>query len=273
MRHDPESTRLPRAQPMAEAIGLPLPVRVGVVVPVHNEERLLPSTLGCLQRAVDQIESHVREWRVVLVLDRCTDGSATVVERWRSAQPAPSRQRIEVVSVEAANVGTARRTGCEALLRHWSDGSPATVWLATTDGDSEVPPDWLSSQLLRRSQGTEVWIGSVAVPDWSGRAEGAAEEWHRRYLAEDLPVHGANLGIDGATYSRLGGFEDLATGEDRALVRRALDHGAVIHHDRSVRVATSSRRTARAPRGFAHALDAVEAMLARPPVDDARVAV
>ena len=263
--------RLPRAKPTVEVVGPARPLRVGVVVPVHNEEHLLPSTLGCLQQAVDQVGSQVDEWRVVLVLDRCTDGSAKVVEGWRRAQRAISRQQIEVVSVDAANVGTARRTGCEALLLHWSDVSSASIWLATTDGDSQVPPEWLSSQICHRRQGAEVWIGRVAVDDWDGREDGLSEEWHRRYTAEPLPVHGASLGIDGATYSALGGFEDLATGEDRALVRRALDAGAVVHHDRSVRVGTSSRRTARAPGGFAHALDTLEALMARPHRDDAPV--
>ncbi len=237
----------------------PLPLRVGVVLPIHNEERLVARTLDGLLGAVGRIESSVPEWRVVIVLDRCTDDSAAVVEQWRSERLATRQHHIEVVTVDGANVGAARRTGCDMLLRRWSEVAPATVWLATTDGDSEVPPEWLSSQLRRRRHGAEVWVGGVAVGEWSDRTVELSEEWRRQYAAEHLPVHGANLGLDGATYRRLGGFEDLASGEDRALVQRAQDTGAVIHWDRSVLVATSSRRTARAPHGFAHALDTIEA--------------
>jgi len=250
------------------------PLRVGVVLPVHNEERLLPTTLTCLGQALDRLGSPVEEWRLAVVLDRCSDGSAAVVRRWQTEQRhSPGGARVEVATIDAGNVGAARRTGCDALLRHWSDVSPASVWLSTTDGDSEVPPEWLSTQVRHRRRGAEVWVGSVAVDDWSGRTDGLSEEWQRRYAAEHLPVHGANLGIDGATYRGLGGFEDLATGEDRALVRRALDAGAVIHHDRSVRVTTSSRRIARAPGGFARALDAIESTVEWTSPDNVPVSV
>ena len=142
------------------------------------------------------------------------------------------------------------------------------IWLATTDADSEVPQDWLSAQLGIRRQGGQVWVGPVSVRDWSGRPAGTAEAWRRQYEAECLPIHGANFGIDGATYLEVGGFAELPTGEDRDLFERTVALGAVVRHDPQVRVVTSGRREARAPQGFAHALSSIELTIGTPTMAD-----
>jgi hypothetical protein len=110
-----------------------------------------------------------------------------------------------------------------------------------------------------RGEGGQVWIGAVSVSDWSGRTAGTAEAWLRQYKDESLPIHGANFGIEASTYLKAGGFDPLVTGEDRNLYEKAVALGASIRHDPSVRVATSARRDARAPRWFAHALTTIEA--------------
>jgi hypothetical protein len=148
------------------------------------------------------------------------------------------------------------------LLQRWSDVAPEAIWLATTDADSEVPLDWVSAQMRMRSEGGQVWVGSVSVHDWSGRRPGTAEAWRRQHETECWPVHGANFGIDGATYLKAGGFQELSTGEDRALFEKAVALGAEIRHDPIVRVVTSGRRQGRARHGFAHALTSIEATIA-----------
>ena len=73
-----------------------------------------------------------------------------------------------------------------------------------------------------------MWVGPVSVRDWSGRPAGTAEAWRRQYETEYLPIHGANFGIDGATYLEAGGFAELPTGEDRDLFERTVALGAVV---------------------------------------------
>ena len=234
--------------------------RFGIVIPVHNEERLVSAALDSLDQAIRNLpDSRVRVG-IAVVLDRCCDRSSELVSDWRNrTADLHIAHCIEVLELEAGNVGSARSAGCQVLLREWSDASPEEIWLATTDGDSEVPRDWISAQLRMRSEGAQVWVGPVQVRDWSGRTSGTAEAWRSQYETEALPIYGANFGIDAATYLAAGGFESLATGEDRDLVRRAVGLGAVIRRDPHVRVVTSSRRDARAPRGFAHALTSIEA--------------
>jgi hypothetical protein len=235
------------------------PVRVGVVVPVHDEERLLDGALRALVRAAAHASRVVVECRIVVVLDDCTDHSAKVAERWRRRSPTgSSTPAIEVLEVRASCVGVARSAGCAHLLRTWSGVPTGSIWLATTDGDSRVPVDWISGQVAMFEQGVDVWAGTVTVADWAERLEGTAAAWAGEYRQEVFPVHGANLGCAGPTYLRVGGFRPVPTGEDRALVERAQAVGAVVRHHSYLRVATSGRRVARAPRGFAHALTRIE---------------
>jgi hypothetical protein len=150
--------------------------------------------------------------------------------------------------------------GCEAILQTWQHLDPDALWLATTDADSQVPEDWLVAQLDARSEGADMWTGRVDVTDWSAHRRSTSIRWASQYQNEAAPIHGASLGLTALAYRRAGGFQPLATGEDRALYRSARDTGARIHHDQVVKVVTSARRDARAPLGFAHALTSTEAL-------------
>jgi glycosyltransferase involved in cell wall biosynthesis len=237
-------------------------VRFGVVLPVHNEEELLPAALSALDRALSHVSGLSVAFGITIVLDACTDTSHDLASAWQQDPDSPWSGAIDIIEADVGNVGQARQIGFEALLSRWSDVDPGDIWLATSDADSEVPRNWISSQLAMRSEGGQVWAGAVAVTDWSGRREGTAEMWEASYEAEFIPIHGANFGIDAALYREAGGFAGLQTGEDRDLFERTLALGAVIGHDPRVRVVTSSRRVARAPRGFAHALSSFESVVA-----------
>ena len=238
-------------------------VRFGVVLPVHNEEELLPAALSALDRALSHVSGLSVAFGITIVLDACTDTSHDLASAWQQDPDSPWSGAIDIIEADVGNVGQARQIGFEALLSRWSDVDPGDIWLATSDADSEVPRNWISSQLAMRSEGGQVWAGAVAVTDWSGRREGTAEMWEASYEAEFIPIHGANFGIDTRrSIERAGGFAGLQTGEDRDLFERTLALGAVIGHDPRVRVVTSSRRVARAPRGFAHALSSFESVVA-----------
>jgi len=250
------------------ALGLSTePTRVGVVLPVHDEEELAPAALASVDRAIAAVSDRFVTIGVVIVLDACSDRSSELVAEWQHRSVRRNGNRsIEIVATDVGSVGHARKLGCAALLQTWADAAPETIWLATTDADSEVPHNWISSQLRIRREGGQVWVGRVSVRDWSGRSAGTADAWHRQYEIEYLPIHGANFGIGAATYLEAGGFAELPTGEDRDLFERAVALGAVIRCDPQVRVVTSGRRQARAPRGFAHALTSIEAGIRTPTV-------
>ena len=211
---------------------------VGVVIPARNEEQLLPGCLDAIEVAAAAVPVPVH---VVVALDRCSDDSASIVASYRS---------IHIVETAAGNVGAARRHGVERVLRLADGTAEDRLWLATTDADSVVPPDWLSGQLSLASCGWEVVVGTVIVDDWSDHPPETGPRWHATYRAVEhhSHVHGANLGCSAAAYLDAGGWSPLETDEDVALLA-ALAHRKVIR-TATLPVLTSARRDPRAVGGF-----------------------
>jgi hypothetical protein len=235
----------------------------GVVMPVHDEEEMAPAALVSIDRAIAAVSEPSVTFGIAIVLDACSDRSGQLVAEWQHRRmPRGGSEQIQIVTTDAGSVGHARKLGCAALLRMWADRQPEAIWLATTDADSEVPRDWITAQLRMRREGGQVWVGPVSVHDWSNRSAGTADVWRAEYDREYLPIHGANFGIDAATYLGAGGFAALPSGEDRDLFQRTVSLGAVVRCDPHVRVVTSGRREARAPKGFANALNSIEARIA-----------
>jgi len=226
-----------RPLPVPELPGLPV---LGVVVPAHDEQDLLDGCLEALARAARWVSDRAVV-RTVVVLDACRDRTTDVA----------LTRGVETLTIADRCVGRARDAGCAALL----DG-PGTRpgWLATTDADSHVPPDWLIAQLEAWARPADARVGAVYVEDWSEQAPGARHWFSDVYDAAGDPhphVHGANLGVRAEAYRACGGFHGLATGEDVALVD-ALDAGGfTVHRTRRSPVLTSARRIARAQNGFA----------------------
>src|ERR1019366_8171929 len=231
---------------------------VGVVMPVDNEQELLGSALASLTDAFDELSHGTLLLRAAVVMDACTDVSEEIVSEWRTALVRRCHPlAVTLATSSAHNVGRARAVGCAALLNRWSRIDPTQIWIATTDADSRVPRDWLTTQLAQHEVGVDHWYGRVSVADWSEYSGDARSRWQREYENESQPIHGANLGFNAATYLAAGGFETLDTGGDRALHRALVTLGALSHYDSGVRVVTSARRQARAPLGFAHALHVI----------------
>lgn len=229
---------------------------IGVVLPVHNEELQIGDAMRAVRTALLHPDVVSHDCRLAIVLDSCDDGTAKIVDSWRDRR---FLKRLSVIECGSGSVGKARQIGCKALLNEWGDLDPTRIWIATTDADSEVPPDWLAVQSIRHDAGYDFWAGRVAVRDWSTRGDKTASEWSLRYSGEVAPVHGASLGFNAAAYLEAGGFEPLMTGEDRALHSMFAARGRAICHDHLAPVMTSARRNGRAPKGFAHRLNLIEA--------------
>jgi Glycosyl transferase family 2 len=220
---------------------------VGVVLPVHDEEELLPGALQALEMAVNALSPSI-SCRVAVVLDHCVDASSAIAHCWGV------RFGALVIRRECKSVGLARRAGGLALLARWPEKDSAQVWLATTDADSRVPQDWLTVQLEAHSSGADLWAGRVSLAEESA----TVRRWTERYAVERDPIHGASLGFSAALYTQLGGFRSLCSGEDRDFHDRGVAAGFRIAYDFRAAVTTSSRRMGRAPGGFASVLDTVE---------------
>ena len=222
----------------------------GLVIPVHDEVELLPRCLSAVRAAAKTAGVAVH---VVVVLDRCTDGSAAILAAER-----PLGHSTHVVRIDAANVGAARAAGCAALLQRYDVGG---LWLATTDADSAVGPTWLRQQLRYASSGYDAVAGTVTIDDWTSYREESQRAYRRGYRRRwgHRHVHGANLGFSADAYVDAGGFAALPTGEDVALVAALTGAGRRIAWADDVPVMTSSRRLGRSPGGMSRFLSALPA--------------
>lgn len=222
--------------------------RVAVIVPARNEEDRIADCLLSLQAARRRLhqafDGSVRS-RVIVVLDDCQDATASIVTRFGD---------VDTVLSSARCVGAARRLGAQHALS--LDRPARGAWLANTDADCVVPPDWLSRMVEDGNRGVNLVLGTVRpAPGLPLAVERAWLAAH--HLRDDHPhVHAANLGIDASSYLELGGWRELACHEDADLVDRAAAAGHLrIRRTGGIAVVASNRLHGRAPRGFARYLN------------------
>ena len=229
-----------------------------VVVPARDEEALVGACIAALAAQRD-VERDAVE--VILVLDRCTDATAT---RAREAALAGG-VRLHVVDAPADGVGHARRHGMDlACARLFAAGRPHGL-IATTDADSEPDPDWLRMQLDAvaagaRAIGGRVELGAAeraALPPAVVARRGAEARARLARVRADAPAgvpaehhqfSGASLALTAATYAAIGGVLDALAPLRRAgLIDEILvvdaasrDGTAALAAGRGVRVADES---------------------------------
>jgi glycosyltransferase involved in cell wall biosynthesis len=223
--------------------------RLAVVVPAADEEQ----RIGRCVAAIVAARSHLYratarvQVQVIVVLDACQDATAARAGAYGD---------VRLVTVRARNVGAARRAGARAALQ---GGAPASeLWLANTDADTQVPPDWLSYMVAESRRGVHMVLGT-ALPGPALDPAARADWLSRHHLRDGHPhVHGANLGIRGDAYLALGGWQPQATGEDVDLAGRAARAGHLrVLRTAAIPVVTSVRARGRAPRGFSSYLRAL----------------
>ena len=219
---------------------------IGVVIPAHNEAEFLGACLRAVLAAAAHPALAGEPVCMALVLDDCSDASAEVA----------ASLGIRSLHRRFRNVGMARAAGAESAL------AAGCRWLAFTDADTRVAPCWLAQQLADHDLGADAVCGTVSVEDWSAHGD-FGDVLRSRFDAQYLDaaghrhIHGANLGVSAAAYSRAGGFLPMRCGEDVALVNALTASGANISWSARPRVVTSARKDARARGGFGDTLIAI----------------
>jgi glycosyltransferase involved in cell wall biosynthesis len=206
---------------------------LAIIIPAHNEEAAIGACLRSVQAASICPGLQGEQVLTIVVLDACTDNTAVIAH---IAGALTTR-------VGARNVGVARATGAHLALEL------GARWLAFTDADTTVAPEWLHEQMRLR---TDAVCGTVSVRDWGVYGEPMRRHFDATYTDADghQHIHGANLGVSAEAYHRAGGFEPLACSEDVAFVRALQAVQARIAWSAAPRVVTSARKMFRAPGGF-----------------------
>ena len=224
---------------------------IGVIIPAHNEAESIGACVRSVAKAASHPELAGEKVFIVVVADHCSD----LTEHFAVIAGAV------VISVFKRNVGTARSIGANLAIAH------GARWLAFTDADSTVPPDWLVEQVRC---GTDVVCGVVSVLDWSEHSTGVRDQFYRDYrdMDDHRHIHGANLSCSVAAYEKAGGFQPLRFDEDVALVGALVAIGASFTWTNRVRVNTSARDDFRVPWGFGATLRAAAQRIARKVLTD-----
>jgi len=220
---------------------------IGVVIPAHNEEQHIAAALVAIQHAAHHPGLMGEPVQVLVVLDSCSDATGAIA----------SAAGVQTMAVTVRNVGSARAVGTTQLIK------AGARWLAFTDADTIVSPEWLVKQLEQKADAV---CGSIGINDWSmhgDQADNIRLHFARTYHDVDghRHIHGANLGVSTEAYLRAGGFRPLACSEDVALVEALQASGARIAWSAAPRVSTSARADARARGGFGDTLLAVIALM------------
>ena len=205
---------------------------IGVVIPVHDEEALLGDCLQSVRQAALDPLLDAEPVEIVVALDACTDRSAAIA----------IRHKAQIVSLNACCVGAARALGASLALDY------GARWIAFTDADTIVPPNWLSAQLDLHADAT---CGQVCIDDWSDHSPAVRERYLRNYGMETRHIHGANLGISATAYRTARGFPALKVGEDAALISFLMDNRGDVRWAGPPRVVTSARWQTTIEGGFA----------------------
>ena len=245
-----------------------------VAVPAKNEAERLPALLNALARQT-WIERHERPLRVVLALNNCSDGSASVARAFEGTESRLSLTIEEVVfAAPVAHVGSGRRLAMETALQRLDSQDRGVI--LTTDADAAPHPDWVEANLAALDAGADAVggriIGHPGEEAQLGEAVLGRARRHMHYaelcdrLASEIdplaydpwPRHrdhtGASLAIRADAYQKVGGLPAVAFREDLALVSRVRAAGFRLVHPVSVRVDVSARLVGRAPGGMADCL-------------------
>jgi len=212
-------------------------MKIGVVVPAHNEEQYLSACLHSIHVARENVSNYQVE--VVVVLDNCTDQSWSVVQR----------HQVNWIECHYGCVGKARDVGIRHLIER------GVTWIACTDADSVVSPDWLLYQI--QHQPTDAICGTVSLDDLSHLSMIKQQKYLAHYQDQmnHQHIHGANLSFSAEVYLEVGGFEPISCHEDISLIEKFKRKSRSITWSNLVRVTTSSRLNGRTPEGLSYFLN------------------
>ncbi len=194
-------------------------VPVSVIVVAKDEEGNLPELLESLDR------QSVRDFEVVLVNDRSTDGTARIMEEYRRSRATP----VQVVH-NSRDPGAMNPK--QFALDFGVEASSGEI-LLFTDADCTLPPGWVENLLAYFCDArVGVVFGQLRLRDtgsFLGRYQGYDQPLIHQYssgiAALGMPgsCFGNNLGARRAVIQELGGFRALGDTltEDAALLAAA----------------------------------------------------
>ncbi|MBL7965273.1 MAG: glycosyltransferase [Flavobacteriales bacterium] len=213
-------------------------MRIAIVIPCHNVERLLPEALASV--AAQQY----RDLELVLVDDGSNDGTAAVMEEW-----ARTHAHVKVLRLAHTGAAHARNAGLKACTADW---------VQFLDADDTLHPDKISGQvaLLAAQPHADVVVGDYEQLLPNGRlipVEALHDQPWMALIKTRMGTTSANLWRRAAV-ERAGAWdESLESSQDYDLLFRMLKQVAQVCWDRRVTTTVLKRVTGSISRTDEHA--------------------
>ena len=252
---------------------------VCIIVPVRDEAQNLTVTLHALAHQTD-LEGRPLDrerYEIVLLANNCTDDSAAIARRFAKQHPTLALHVVEVtLPPSEAHIGRVRQILMDEAYRRLKTLDCPRTAIASTDGDTQVAPNWVAAILQEIDLGADA-VGGRILTDPTSRA--ALDPITRLYFLREVgylslmteleayldpdphdrwPRHyqhfGASLAVTPQMYERAGGLPVVRTAEDVAFYKALLRVDARFRHSPAVRVVTSARQVGRTQNGLANQL-------------------
>lgn len=252
---------------------------VCVIVPVCDEAELLES---CLKALLYQVDLHgkqldLKRYEVIVFANNCIDSSASIARQFGQQHPEFKLHVAErTLNSAEAYIGRVRQMLMDEAYRRFMSVNRRRGVIASTDGDTQVSPDWIAATLDEVHQGADVVAGRIMTDRQSlsqlsslvrSRYLRSCYYHHLKVKLEAYidvdpfnhwPRHhhnyGASLAVTAEIYEKAGGMPAVRTPEDVAFCKALVRANAQFRHSPRVSVITSARSIGRTDIGFANLL-------------------
>lgn len=230
---------------------------VVVAIPAHDEEATIGETVMSVRVALDWARRRgvISAGRIHVAAHRCSDQTLRV-----AAEALDSRAGEVFRDDSSTTIGKVRDRAARrglALVPHVAHDT----WVLSTDADTVVPFGWVEDIVrLAGDHDAEAVVGLARLDAFRGSESALAayaQILDNGYVSEGDRLHqhdhiyGANLAVRADVYLAVGGFPDVAHGEDRSLIEAVARVGGTVLRTREVVVTTSGRLLGRAHDGLA----------------------
>lgn len=190
--------------------------RISIVIPAYNEEELLPQCLTAIMPQAKRLDAEV-----IVVNNNSTDQTVAIAHRFGAKVINESRQGY----VFALDNG----------VRHASG-----EFIAVTDADTVVSPDWLECIQKNFNQpGVAGITGPTLFKDM------LIINWIEKILPCEL--WGSNMAFRKSSFLQVGGFDLGVNISTEIILHHKLEKLGKIIYDKKLQVTTSSRRYQKQP--------------------------
>ena len=245
---------------------LPSSIDCTIALPVRNEAARLGPVLHALARTVLASQ---RDAVVVAAVNDSSDGSARIIREFAAHAILP----VVIVEAQFGSIGNGAPVARRLAMDIGSRLAPSAP-LLTTDADTIVPREWLSTYLEAFERGWHLVCEDIELDDRElarldprvseiGTVERAYQVTCERLWtawtgnersADPVRASGASMGIAGPAYRLVGGLPTPECGEDRALLQRCRAAGLQTHALPNIGTRSSARLDSRAKGGCGETL-------------------